>query len=215
MYKGPNSGAVSRLLVPDPADDHADEPKKCQSWAEIHEEEAICKLLLEQNRATLLGANDTPFGSGPLKDLLGTFGLSPESDQLLDGTLDPAEITTDVVLQAWMRNWQHTEASRNAPPIDLVISRKEWCDIIRHIPESRSSSPSGVHFGHSHAWTRIKSVAFLRSQMDMFPHQHGFAPHRWKQIVDVMLEKIAGRPYSHTLPLWVWCWGWLCRRTHT
>lgn len=53
-------------------------------------------------------------------------------------------------------------------------------------------SPSGVHLGHTHAWTRIKSVARLRSEMDLFPHQHGFAPKSWQQIVDVMLEKTPG-----------------------
>ena len=111
------------------------------------------------------------------------------------------ELTDDPIPQAWLRNWQHTEASRDSPPIDLNVSRKEWCDIVRHASERKSSSPSGVHLGHTHAWTRIKSVARLRSEMDLFPHQHGFAPKSWQQIVDVMLEKTPGCPHSHKLRL--------------
>ena len=201
MFKDSSGGAISRLLCPDPSDPHADAPKKCKSWIELHEEDEICRNLLDQNHNNLLGANSTPLAQGRFKEILGPFGLTPECDRLLDGTFDVTELTDDPVLQAWLRNWQHTEASRTSPPIDLEVSRKDWCDIVRHISERKSSSPSGVHLGHTHTWTRIKSVARLRSEMDLFPHQHGFAPKSWQQIVDVMLEKTPGYPYSHKLRL--------------
>ena len=201
MFKGQSGGAISRLLCPDPSDPHASTPKKCTSWIEIHDEDEICRTLLEQNHAGLLGANATPLAQGRLKEILGPFGLTPECDKILDGTLNVEELSDDPVLHALLRNWQHTDASRDSPPIDLDVTRKEWCDIVRNISERKSSSPSGVHLGHAHVWTRIKPVAQLRAEMDLFPHKHGFAPTSWKQIVDVMLEKTPGFPFSHKLRL--------------
>ena len=37
--------------------------------------------------------------------------------------------------------------------------------------------------------------------MDMFPFRHGFAPEIWNNIIDVMIEKISGKPYIHKLGL--------------
>lgn len=135
MYKQTQNGAISRLLCPDSTDPNYKIPKKCNTWTEIHEEDEICKILLEQNKENLLGANLTPLAQERLKKMLGPFGLTPECDRLLDGTADLNKWTTDPILQAWLKNWQHTPESKASPPINLDLTCKEWCNVVKHAKE--------------------------------------------------------------------------------
>mmetsp|Transcript_17357 Transcript_17357/g.37920 ORF Transcript_17357/g.37920 Transcript_17357/m.37920 type:complete len:129 (+) Transcript_17357:336-722(+) len=58
-----------------------------------------------------------------------------------------------------------------------------------------SSSPSGLHLGHAKTIAKDRELARYRSDVDMIPFQHGFAPSSWKKIVECMIEKVAAKPH--------------------
>jgi hypothetical protein len=62
-----------------------------------------------------------------------------------------------------------------------------------------SSSFSGRHMGHYNAILENDQVAQLHARMMSIPYIAGFAPDRWHNIVDVMLEKDPGSHRIHRL----------------
>jgi hypothetical protein len=198
--KDPASGATSRLLIPSPTDANYPDPAKCTIWDEVDDPARMFDLLLEKNRLQLRQTRRSPFTFGRLKQLVGRFGTNIYCDWVLDGTLDPSDWTDIPLLQAWIRNWAHTSISR-LPPFRAHYSARRYREIYGKIKERKTSSPSGLHFGHVHAILDNDKLVHLRKSMDMYPFQFGFAPALWKEIVDVMIEKIHGSPYIHKLRL--------------
>ena len=57
-----------------------------QEWTAIYDADEIHERLLARNKNHFQQAIETPFGSGPLADLLGFDGLTTASDQVVTGT---------------------------------------------------------------------------------------------------------------------------------
>jgi hypothetical protein len=90
--------------------------------------------------------------------------------------------------------------NHNPPsPISAHIASSDFQALYKIMDEQTSSSPSGRHIGHYKAAVKHDHLANLHSMMMSIPMQAGFSPERWRQIIDVMLEKKQGDHIVHRL----------------
>jgi len=67
------------------------------------------------------------------------------------------------------------------------------------VKEKTSSSVSDRHVGHYKAAALDDTLSLIHSMMMTIPYKIGFSPQRWRNIIDVMLEKELGNPKLHRL----------------
>jgi hypothetical protein len=67
------------------------------------------------------------------------------------------------------------------------------------VKEKTSSSVSGRHVGHYKAAAQEDTLSQILSMMMSIPYKIGFSPQRWRNIIDVMIEKEPGNPKLHRL----------------
>lgn len=193
------TGALSRLLIPDPDDPNSNRPKQCEKWLEIDDSEEIHTILLDRNSKTLNAAHGMPPTVGPIADILGRHGEG--ADAFLDGELPVEDLDEFPEIIQWLKDAQHTPATRAMPPLLLVVSPRLFWRLVRKTSEWKSSSPLERHYEHYKAVVDNKRLISLHASMASLPFQHGFSHPRWENIVDFMLEKDAGVPKIHRLQI--------------
>lgn len=112
-------------------------------------------------------ASNTPFASGPIKNLIGPFEFNEHSEVILNGTFDIDAITNDILLQDIVKAMAHSNP--NSP----ITSESELTvEKIRqgflYIQESTASSLEGLHHGHLKMLIKDKEAFTPYAQMIMF-----------------------------------------------
>ena len=69
------------------------------------------------------------------------------------------------------------------------MKTKKYQYIMKHAKEWKSAGPSGAHRGHWIAAADSDEISNIYAMMMAFPFQHEFAPKRWENEIDVILEK--------------------------
>jgi len=152
---------------------------------------------VEVNHQQYHQAYDTPFGSGPLADIVGHAGDTELANQILKGNIPPLPST---LLAETIRILNTlSEPCPGLSPTPAVISEEEFINAYKVTPESTSSSPSGRHVGHYKAVLDNPTLVSLHTTMSSIPFQTGFFPEHWKRVVDIMLQKDTGNSCCHRL----------------
>jgi hypothetical protein len=194
-----------RVDIPDPNAKGAElgsptDPKTWKGpWISVTNPEDIARNVCTINIKQYNQAVTTPFGSGPLAEVIGRNGDTPTAKALLEGTL-PATILSDLMPET-VRILQTlaipTEKISNVP--GPIINDDEFISTFKVTNEATSSSPSGHHIGHYRAILKDPLLVSLHTTMMSIPFQVGFAPDRWTRVTDIMLEKDVGTPRCHRL----------------
>jgi Reverse transcriptase (RNA-dependent DNA polymerase) len=187
-------GAVTKVFIP-----MLDE-NNITNWTTEFEPAKLEQALLQHCHTQYRKAAESPFGSGPLQELLGYNGLTQASDYILAGTLfenyDPItfpevkHFITEMVIPKELHHCNH---------INTEISEADFSKGIRKWRESTSTSPSGRHLGHYKAALKDRELTRGYSMMLNLPIRLGFSPQRWQQAISVLLEKDKGNPKIHRL----------------
>jgi len=194
---------LSRIDIPDAAAATATSgdpnfPKTWKGpWKSITNPREIAQEVCKINAAQYHQAHTTPFGSGPLADMIGRRGDTPTSQDLLRGTLPP-EIPQSLLpetLRVLNTVAQPVPQSQGS----AVITLEEFKSTYSLASKQTSSSPSRCHIGHYKAVLQDLKLVQLQSQMMSIPFQAGFAPIRWTRFTDIMLEKEPGNRRCHRL----------------
>jgi hypothetical protein len=90
-------------------------------------------------------------------------------------------------------------APLNHKEVTIHITTDMFISCYKTVNEKTSSSPSGCHVGHYKAATKFEPLVALHTMMMSIPFKAGFAPSRWSNIIDTMLEKKVGCPEIHCL----------------
>ena len=202
LNKSKGSG-LSRIDIPDAAAVTATSgdpncPKTWKGpWKSVTNPREIAQEVCKINSAQYHQAHTTPFGSGPLADMIGRRGDTPTSQELLRGTLPP-EMPPSLLPETL--RVLHSLA-QPVPQLggSAVLTPAEFKATYSVASEQTSSSPSGRHIGHYKAVLQDPQLVQLHSQMMSIPFQVGFAPDRWTKVTDIMLEKEPGNPRCHRL----------------
>ena len=84
-------------------------------------------------------------------------------------------------------------------PSSPIIPVEHFRSLYNKLDERTSSSPSGRHLGHYKVAARSEHLSILHTNMMSIPYMVGISPQRWRQIIDVMLEKKPGERKLHRL----------------
>jgi hypothetical protein len=88
--------------------------------------------------------------------------------------------------------------------ISPVVTTEDFISCFGCVADKTSSSPSVLHVGHYLACTDMKDelsglLTAVHAAMMSIPLAEGFCPERWRQAIDIMLEKIPGVPRINKL----------------
>jgi len=148
----------------------------------------IEQACLAEAKRRFTQANDTPMLQQPMTDIFGIDNMdSPAFEQILAGTFQcPAECNKYV-----HKLIEHMKRPQELPPITMRTYEeyKQSWELTR---ETTASLPSQVHFGHYIAGIAKDMVGKLNTILANVRLLSGTAPKRWKQTLNVMLEKLAG-----------------------
>ena len=212
---------IDHLLVREPNCKETD-PKK-QKWIVIRLPEEIQIRTRERNIKHFAQANGTPGTVNPIKEVIGFAAHTAEADAILEGVYNleklelPHEASRD-----FLRAMGETVV-----PEDQKLKDEELCvteDVVfgwfKAWRLGTSTSPSGLHLG---LWKSAVGAVFPDeiadsedSETEEKPTTHGEflkcitsyfnsilksgkTPKRWKKTINLMLEKIAGKPFEHKL----------------
>lgn len=201
LNKTPGKG-LSRIDVPDPAavNETSGDPANPKTWRgpwkTVTNPQEIAKVICQVNTEQYHQAHVTPFGSGPLADILGRRGDTPSSVDLLRGTIPDLP---PLLMPETLRILQTMAREAPAATGSSIITAEEFVSTYAAAGEHTSSSPSGRHIGHYKATLEDPLLVRLHSSMMSIPFQMGFAPERWTKVTDIMLEKDQDNPRCHRL----------------
>jgi hypothetical protein len=125
-------------------------------------------------------------------------GNGPGAAQILSGQMPPPDILrgllpeTKAILHT-LTTLPHTET------LNTAITTPKFQKLYNLLPEKISSSPSGRHIGHYKAIVKSDDLSEIWSTMMSILLKAGFSPRRWREVVDVMLEKSPGNSKIHRL----------------
>ncbi len=167
--------------------------------SEIHE------TILRRNVRHFGQSQVTPFGGGDRATGLGETSDSASASALLQGTYDYRLRELSQECQHWLQQLKEQPAVAAGAKVSVKIDDATFIDGWKKLRESTSSSPSGRHFGHYKTAVVVSrlpeahpayfpQLSHLHAAMCHFPVKHGFAPKRWCESTNVMLEKIEGNP---------------------
>jgi hypothetical protein len=168
-------------------------------WREVVDSEELVQLLLEQNAKHLRQStiDGTHFASSPLNQLSGLFGTNDQADAILNGTLDIEILNLSDEVKAWLHALAYDDGE--PPPIDTNITSPQFSQVVKRCNVNTSASPSGFGYIIWKASGLSPLGARVHSTMMTLTFLCGFAPSRWKQCLEVMLEKDVGKPMIHRL----------------
>jgi hypothetical protein len=137
----------------------------------------------------------TPFGYTDLGKDLGHTGDSQMAQDIYDGTLQHDALSNEAINAIVVQFRKHPAIENILKP---VVSPEDFKSAFKYVPEKTASSFSGrgVHHYKSCADGSDDGLADIQVEvhaaMMTVPLDAGLFPNRWKQAVDVMLEKVPG-----------------------
>jgi len=133
-------------------------------------------------------AATTPFLTSPLIDIFTESNLSTRAfDQVLAGNfVCPEEV--DELTKRLLKALHRPPTIPSIQPRELGKITAGW----RRAQEATSSSPSSIHFGHYMAGTFNPTIAIFNARLANLGFTTGYSLKRWRQGLNVMLEKQAG-----------------------
>jgi hypothetical protein len=195
-----SSTGLSRVDIPDsraqgPNLGSPDDPKTWKGhWISVTHPEEIAKIIASLNVRQYNQAQETPFGSRALADLIGRNGDTPAAKALLEGSLPDHMLSSLLPETIRILRTLATPIKQLHHHQDTLITEEEFISTFKI-----SRSPSGRHIGHYKAIIKDPVLVSLHTNMMNIPFQVGIAPERWTKVTDIMLEKEAGNPRSHRL----------------
>jgi hypothetical protein len=170
-------------------------------WSRIDTKEQVEALLINRNIEQFSHAGYTPFGYTPLVDELGHTGDTLMPNDIYNGTLEHRSLT-DHDIQAIVKQLRkHPLLTKMIYP---VVTTEDFISCFGCVAEKIPSSPSDRHVGHYLLCIDLKDelsvlLAAVHAAMMSIPLAEGVCPERWRQAIDIMLEKIPGVPRINKL----------------
>ena len=116
---------------------------------------------------------------------------------VFNGTLDIVNINLSEEVKAWLHKLVYNDGE--PVPTNMTITLDKFKTAVKLYNVNNSASPLG--FGNL-IWKASglsPIVACVHSKMMTLKLSRGFMLSRWKQCLEVMLEKDAGNPMNHSL----------------
>ena len=145
---------------------------------------------LKENKRRFTQDKGTPLITRPFFEALGLLGKRKFADTNMKRTyrlppgVDPAIQTVLDSLKAD----KNITICKQPSPITCEEYKSGW----KNVKERTSSSPSGLHVGHWKYGSLNPMINWLNTSMANIPFMSGYSLKRWKQGINVMIEKSKG-----------------------
>jgi len=170
------------------------------AWQTINDPTTITKHVCAANARQYHQAHHTPCGTEPLASHLGYKADTVGSEDIIKGVGLPPDIMTALLPETVAIFKTLTSLTHQShPAVPTHITPEQFISCYKVMDERTSSSPSGWHIGHYKAAILSEALTEVHSTMMSIPLTAGFSPTRWRQIIDVMLEKKPGDHRIHCL----------------
>jgi hypothetical protein len=116
------------------------------------------------------------------------------ADDIYNCTLEHRSLTDHAIKAIVKQLRKHPLLTKMIYP---VVTTEDFISCFGCVAEKTSSSPSGRHVGHYLACIDLKGelsvlLAAVHAAMMAIPLAEGVCPKRWRQAIDIMLEKLPG-----------------------
>jgi hypothetical protein len=123
------------------------------------------------------------------------------ADEIYNGMLEHIFLTDHAMKTIVKQLRKHPLLTK---PISPVVTTEDFISCFGCVDEKTSSSPSGRHVGHYLECIDLKDelsvlLTAVHTAMMSIPLAEGFCPERWRQAINIMLEKIPGVPRINKL----------------
>ena len=202
LHPNTYTGGLSSIDVPSLAPPYpiGPDPKTWNGpWYTITNPTDLARHIAATNARQYNQAHTTPFGQEPLQSYVGYKGDQPGAESLIHGELPPPHIMSALLPETQALLHYLTTCPRYHPPYSSSISGDQFQSLYRSLDERTSSSPSGRHLGHYRTAAQSDILSSLHASMMSIPYLTGISPSRWRQTIDVMLEKKQGDRRIHRL----------------
>jgi hypothetical protein len=158
--------------------------------------------LIKRNVEQFSHAGATPFGYTDLGKDLGHTGDSQMAQDIYDGNLQHVALSDEAIYAIVVQLRKHPAIGKILKP---AVSSEDFTSVFKCVPEKTASSFSGRGVHHYKACAEGSDDGLADIQVEVHasmmtvPLDAGFCPNRWKQAVDIMLEKVSGIPRSDKL----------------
>ena len=130
-------------------------------------------------------------------ELFGLYGTTEAANKILKGGFDLSTLPLSEESLKWMKQLVYDDGKPDE--LDVAISDDHFRSAVKGADANTSASPSGFGYVVWKACGLSPTASKVHSIMMSLPFQHGFSPSRWRQCLEVMLEKDAGNPLIHRL----------------
>jgi hypothetical protein len=143
-----------------------------------------------------------PFGYTDLGKDIGHTGESQMAQDIYDATLEHDALSDGSINAIIVQLWKQPTIDKILKP---VVTPEDFKSDFKCVPEKTASSFSGRGVHHYKSCAEGSGDSFADIQVEVHasmmtvPFDTGFCTERWKQAVDVMLEKVPGIPRSDKL----------------
>jgi hypothetical protein len=204
LYPERYSGGLGSIDIPndtvqDPYPVGPDPQTWKRSWKSIADPTVITQHVSATNARQYNQAQESPFGMEPLKSFFGYKGDTTGAEQLIEGKLPAPDIMQQLLpeTQSILKYLATFPRRDQGDPTSPAITVEQFCNLYHRMDERTSSSPSGRHLGHYKVAAKSELLSNLHTIMMSIPYMVGISPQRWRQIIDVMLEKKPGERKIH------------------
>ena len=185
-------------------------PKEATSWRTVDLPDEIVYYLLTRNRLHFGQAQGTDFTTPQFTRHIDWAASTDSAELILRGEYSSSELTD---LQALLL--QHCRS----PQLDVIsptVTEAEFISKFKSWNERTSTSPSGLHLGHYKAlvsrndsdlttddgsMVESQRMELIRAHTAMLNYslRHSYSYDRWKNVVNVMIQKDPGTTKIHRL----------------
>jgi hypothetical protein len=177
----------------------ATHPEGPDRWESVIDRTAVEQYLLTYNRSSFRAAAASPCGNGSVLNDLTFSTLSPAGVDLLDGKFPPQWYGQDNLLREFLASFTSPPSVRKGNPIPTSVTEDDVKRGFGRWREATSTSPSGRHLGHYRAIIQDDDLLYCLTKFLDIIVQRGISISRWKNAINVMLEKDYGRPRINRL----------------
>jgi hypothetical protein len=190
--------------------DSLPDPKTATEWRTVDLPDEIVYYLLTRNRLHFGQAKGTPFTEPIFTHHLDWAASTETAELILEGEFDATELSDIQALLMKHCARQHTDV------LPLAITEAQFISKFKLWKENTSTSPSGLHLGHYKALVlrndadlstdegktterQRKELISAHVAMINYALRHSYSYHRWKNVVNVMIQKEPGNSKVHRL----------------
>ena len=178
-------------------------PETDVRWETILDREEIERYLLAYNQRSFRAAAASPCGHGVVLDQITFTTMSNAATEFMEGLVPPEWHEDNSMLKEFLHSfYAQTHSAQSGEGRRTIRTRIRAIDITKGFGkwrEATSTSPSGRHLGHYKAIIQDPTLLDCLTKFLSITVQRGLSISRWKQAVNVMLEKDPGKPRINRL----------------